>query len=207
MKTFWPTTKRADAGAGLVDFGDRTQIEIAGDDRARFLHNLCTGEIRKLAPGAGCEALLTNVQGKILAHVLIFSGPDSLVLETVPGQAEKILAHLDRYLIREKVELRRPFARLVRMVAGRSEVGVAARRPFRRTLSAGALVESPGHDRRLRDLAAAGRPGWPRGLFGLLPPHGCRGSRPESGAGGCPARRRRGVRGPAHRGRLPVFWP
>jgi folate-binding protein YgfZ len=92
-------------GAGLVDFGDRTLIEIAGDDRAKFLHNLCTNEIRKLAPGAGCEAFLTNVQGKIVAHVLVFSGPDSLVLETVPGQAEKILAHLDRYLIREKVEL------------------------------------------------------------------------------------------------------
>jgi hypothetical protein len=92
--------------AGLVDFGQRTLIEIAGDDRAKFLHNLCTNEIRKLPPGAGCETFLTNVQGKIVAHVLVFSGPDSLTLETVPGQAEKILAHLDRYLIREKVELR-----------------------------------------------------------------------------------------------------
>jgi tRNA-modifying protein YgfZ len=92
--------------AGLVDFSDRTLIEIAGDDRAQFLHNLCTNEIRKLPPGAGCETFLTNVQGKIVAHVLVFSGPDSLVLETVPEQADKILAHLDRYLIREKVELR-----------------------------------------------------------------------------------------------------
>ncbi len=91
--------------AGLVDFGKRTLIEIGGEDRARFLHNLCTNEIRKLSPGAGCETFLTNVQGKILAHVLVFSGPDSLILETVPGEAEKILAHLDRYLIREKVTL------------------------------------------------------------------------------------------------------
>jgi tRNA-modifying protein YgfZ len=93
-------------GAGLADFSHRTLVEMTGDDRSRFLHNLCTNEIRKLAAGAGCEAFLTNVQGKILAHVLVFSGPDSLVLETVPGQADKILAHLDRYLIREKVELR-----------------------------------------------------------------------------------------------------
>jgi hypothetical protein len=104
-KDFLTDYAALDSGAGLVDFGDRTLIEIAGDDRAKFLHNLCTNEIRKLAPGAGCEAFLTNVQGKIVAHVLVFSGPDSLVLETVPGQAEKILAHLDRYLIREKVEL------------------------------------------------------------------------------------------------------
>ena len=93
------------SAAGLADWRDRTQIEIAGEDRNRFLHNLCTAEIRKLPAGAGCEAFLTNVQGKILAHGLVFSGPDVLVLETVPGQSEKILAHLDRYLIREKVTL------------------------------------------------------------------------------------------------------
>ena len=81
------------------------EIEIAGEDRNRFLHDLYTAEIRKLPAGAGCEAFLTNVQGKILAHGLVFSGPDVLVLETVPGQSEKILAHLDRYLIREKVTL------------------------------------------------------------------------------------------------------
>lgn len=91
--------------AGLVDFSDRTQIELTGDDRATFLHNMCTNEIRKLAPGAGCEAFLTNAQGKILAHVLVFCGPESLVLETVPGEQQKLLTHLDRYLIREKVEL------------------------------------------------------------------------------------------------------
>ncbi len=93
------------SAAGLADWRDRTQIEIAGEDRNRFLHNLCTAEIRKLPAGAGCEAFLTNVQGKILAHGLFFSEPDALVLETVPGQSEKILAHLDRYLIREKVTL------------------------------------------------------------------------------------------------------
>jgi len=91
-------------GAGLVDFSDRTQLELTGADRAAFLHNLSSNEIRKLAPGEGCEAFLLNVQGKIVGHVLVFCG-DSLVLETVPGEAEKLLAHLDRYLIREKVTL------------------------------------------------------------------------------------------------------
>src|SRR4029079_7260390 len=93
------------AGAGLVDFSDRTLVELRGDDRHKFLHNLCTNEINKLPPNAGCEAFLTNVQGKILQHVLVFSQPESLVLETVADQAEKVITHLDRYLIREKVEL------------------------------------------------------------------------------------------------------
>ena len=94
-----------DVGAGLVDFGDRTLLELTGADRARFLHNLCTNEIRKLPAGAGCEAFLTNVQGKLLGHVLVFASDDGLLLETVPGQAERILSHLDRYLIREQVVL------------------------------------------------------------------------------------------------------
>ncbi|HTU27443.1 MAG TPA: glycine cleavage T C-terminal barrel domain-containing protein [Pirellulales bacterium] len=93
------------AGAALVDFNRRTLVELTGDDRARFLHNLSTNEIVKLPVHAGCEAFLTNVQGKILAHVLVFAEPDALVLDTVPGQGPAIVKHLDRYLIRERVTL------------------------------------------------------------------------------------------------------
>ncbi len=91
--------------AALVDLGPRTQIEIGGDDRAAWLHNLTTNEVRKLAPGAGCETFLTNVQGKTLAHALLFVGADAIVLETVSGQAEAISQHLDRYLITERVTI------------------------------------------------------------------------------------------------------
>src|SRR5215212_8473646 len=95
----------ARAGAAYFDLSDWTQIELRGDDRAKFLHNLCTNDIKGLAPGAGCEAFLLNVQGKILFHVLVFSEPEALLLFTVPGEAERLLAHLDRYLIREQVTL------------------------------------------------------------------------------------------------------
>jgi folate-binding protein YgfZ len=91
--------------AALVDLGHRTQIEISGADRATFLHNLTTNEVRKLAAGAGCEAFLTSVQGKTLAHVFVFVCPESLVLDTVPGEAETILKHLDHYLVSERVTL------------------------------------------------------------------------------------------------------
>ncbi|MGD9724239.1 MAG: folate-binding protein YgfZ [Pirellulales bacterium] len=93
------------SGAGLVDLGDRTQIEIAGADRAAWLHNLTTNEIRKLPAGAGCETFFTTVQGKMLAHALVFVGPESIVIDTVPGQAATLLAHLDHYLISERVTL------------------------------------------------------------------------------------------------------
>jgi len=90
---------------GVSDVSRRTQIELTGEDRATFLHNMCTNEIRKLAPGNGCEAFLLDAHGRVLAHILVFCRADSLVLETVPGQGPRILTHLDRYLIREKVEL------------------------------------------------------------------------------------------------------
>jgi folate-binding protein YgfZ len=91
--------------AALVDLGRRTQIELTGPDRAAFLHNLTTNEIRKLAPGSGCEAFLTTVQGKTLAHGFFFAGDEALVIDTVPGQSETILKHLDHYLVSERVTI------------------------------------------------------------------------------------------------------
>ncbi len=91
--------------AGVVPLPDRTQIEVSGNDSATFLHNLCTNNVRDLLPGQGCEAFFPNVQGKILGHALVFREESSFVLETVAGQATKLLAHLERYLIREDVHL------------------------------------------------------------------------------------------------------
>jgi folate-binding protein YgfZ len=95
----------ATTGVGLFEFGARTQLELTGDDRASFLHNLCTNDIQRLSPGSGCEALVTNAQGKVLGHVYVFCGAHSLVLETVPGAAASLMAHFERYHIREKVEI------------------------------------------------------------------------------------------------------
>ncbi|HUY88858.1 MAG TPA: glycine cleavage T C-terminal barrel domain-containing protein [Pirellulales bacterium] len=91
--------------AGLVDLSARTRIELSGEDRAAFLHNLCTNEIRKLPPGAGCEAFLADARGHVLFHVFVVCRPESLLVETMPGDEARLLAHLDRYLIREKVTL------------------------------------------------------------------------------------------------------
>jgi folate-binding protein YgfZ len=91
------------SGAGLVDFSQRTLLAATGNDRVKFLHSFCTNEIRKLPVDAGCEAFVLNTQGKILGHVLIFAEADALVVETVPDQAERLLAHWERYVIREDV--------------------------------------------------------------------------------------------------------
>ena len=92
-------------GAGLVDLGARTQIELTGKDRQTFLQGFSTNNIKQLQPGTGCEAFLTNLQGKTLGFVLVYCYGESLVLETTAGQAEVLTSHLDRYIIQEDVVL------------------------------------------------------------------------------------------------------
>jgi folate-binding protein YgfZ len=97
--------KAATTSAVLFEVSARTKIELRGQDRASFLHNFCTQDINRLPIGQGCEALLLNVQARILAYVRVFARQDSLWLDSEPGLGPKIVQHLDRYLITEQVEL------------------------------------------------------------------------------------------------------
>ena len=89
----------------LFALSDRTQIEITGADGAKFLHNFCTNDILGLEPGQGCEAFVTNVKGRVLGHVFVFVGEESIWLETVPDSENALISHLDRYIITEDVAL------------------------------------------------------------------------------------------------------
>jgi folate-binding protein YgfZ len=92
-------------GAAVFDFSQRTRIELTGLDRASFLHNLTTNDVKGLQAGSGCEAFFLDARGHVLAHVFLIAGGESIVIETLAGQNEQLLNHLNRYLIREKVEI------------------------------------------------------------------------------------------------------
>ena len=92
-------------GAGYVDVSNRTKLEFRGDDRVTFLHNFCTNDIKRLPPGQHCEAFVCDVKGHTLGHISVYCEEAALWIDTVPNQAAKLLAHWDRYLIREKVEM------------------------------------------------------------------------------------------------------
>lgn len=96
--------------AVLFDLSQRDQLQLSGKDRAKFLHNFCTNEIKNLQPDHGCEAFLTNVQSRILGHIFVFNHEDSLWIDTAPGASEAIINHLDRYIILEDAhfEMRTP---------------------------------------------------------------------------------------------------
>jgi folate-binding protein YgfZ len=90
---------------GVVTLDGWSQVQLTGGDRVKLLNNMCTNDLRRMKTGQSCEAFLLDVRGKISAHVLVVAGADDLTILTVPNQAERIIAHLDRYIIREDVQL------------------------------------------------------------------------------------------------------
>jgi folate-binding protein YgfZ len=87
----------ATRSVALANRSDRVRIELTGPDRAKVLHNLTTNDIKRLAPGRGCEAFLTSGQGRTLAFLLVQAEEDRLLLRSDPGTAEAILGHLGKY--------------------------------------------------------------------------------------------------------------
>jgi glycine cleavage system T protein len=96
--------------AALFDISHQGKVEASGADAATFLHNLCTNEVKNLPAGAGAEAFLTTGQAKIVAFVVLYrtllpQGPSVFHLDAGPGMGERVIQHLDRYLISEQVKL------------------------------------------------------------------------------------------------------
>lgn len=91
-------------GAAMAPLA-RNVLRVAGADRVKILNNLATNDIKLLAEGQGCESFLTNVKGHVVGFVTVFATADALLLETAPGQVEKLIPHIDRYIIREDAAL------------------------------------------------------------------------------------------------------
>jgi tRNA-modifying protein YgfZ len=92
--------------AALFDLSDRGKIELAGKEALLFLHNLCTNDVKNLAVGMGGEAFLCTAKAKVVAHFFVSHyQTDVLLLDFESGQAEKVLNHLNHYLISEQVEI------------------------------------------------------------------------------------------------------
>jgi tRNA-modifying protein YgfZ len=94
------------SGRVVVELTDWSSISVTGADRQTFLHNFCTNDVKRLVPGTSCEAFFTNVKGKIVGHGVLSCRESELVFIGMPGQASQLVAHLDRYIIREDVALR-----------------------------------------------------------------------------------------------------
>jgi len=91
---------------GLMDFSNRGFLEFTGPDRVSYLQGMISNDLRNLLPGQGLYATLLNVQGKVLGDTRVFCTANSFLLDLWEPLKEKILNHLNRYLVADEVEIK-----------------------------------------------------------------------------------------------------
>ena len=102
---------------GVVDRSWVPSLEVSGEDRVRFVNGLVTCDVSQPATGEGCYGFFTDTKGKVLADVAVLVHEDRLLLELSPGSAEAIAAHMRKYVITDRVEIR-PDERVCLAIAG-----------------------------------------------------------------------------------------
>jgi folate-binding protein YgfZ len=85
--------------------GETGWIRVTGSDRVRWLNGMVTNGIQQLATGEGCYNFVLNAQGRIQGDLTAFMLEDSILLETGRDQVPALLAHFDRFIIMDDVEL------------------------------------------------------------------------------------------------------
>ena len=88
-----------------IERTSRFRIRVEGPDRHKFLHNLTTNEIKRLAENTGCEVFVTSPQGKTLAFVQIHNLGDSLLLRGDAASLESLQPHLAKYGMFDEITL------------------------------------------------------------------------------------------------------
>lgn len=92
-------------GAAWLDLSARGRFLVRGRDRARYLHNVTSTDIKKMTPGSACYAFVLTPQGRIQADAHIFCFPEHFLLDTEPELREKIAPLILKYKVADQIEL------------------------------------------------------------------------------------------------------
>ena len=112
-------------GVGLHDRSYRGLIEITGGDRAAWLHNLTTNDIKSIKPGHGLYSFSLNIKGRVLFDGNVLALPDALLLDIDRRWLSPAIEHLGKYIVMEDAQLTDrsgDFARLALVGPRASEV-------------------------------------------------------------------------------------
>ena len=90
---------------GIMDLSHRGLLQFTGPDRLSFLQGMLSNDLRGLQTFDGQYAALLTQQGKVVADVRVLCAMNSFYLDFWDFLKEKILGHLDRYLIADEVEI------------------------------------------------------------------------------------------------------
>lgn len=148
-------------GCGIADLSWRGRLELLGADRHRFLNNYLTCDVKGLTPGDGAYGFFTNPQGRILSDAVVLAQEDRLWIEVGPGQEEPISAHLRKYILADRVEVRTLDDTLPILVLGpQSEVVLGADLSALGEAWRHARVAVHGTEAVLQRRGLAGAPAW-----------------------------------------------
>ena len=120
-------------GAAVHDLGWMRRVAVRGEDRFRWLSGMVTNTVNDLFPNSGAWNLVLNAQGRIQGDLTVWRGAKSslrcaaspeaasqerrpaaghtlrrrieLELEIAADQYEKLMAHLNHFIIMDDVEL------------------------------------------------------------------------------------------------------
>ena len=83
---------------------DRLLLEVAGEDRASFLHGMLSNDVTGLGSGGGAAALLLTEQGRIVAQMNLLVLDDRILLDLTSGACERLRPALERFIVADDVE-------------------------------------------------------------------------------------------------------
>src|SRR5208283_710277 len=121
-------------GAALHDLGWMRRVAVRGEDRFRWLSGMVTNTVNDLFPNTGAWNLVLNAQGRIQGDLTVwreeeelsplrrnplaaspgegdqllgtpFAGESGLELEIAADQYEKLMAHLNHFIVMDDVVL------------------------------------------------------------------------------------------------------
>src|SRR5947209_6915606 len=105
MSTTLDAYHAASTSAVFHDRSDRVRLDVTGPDRAKFLHNLTTNDVKRLPAGQGVEAFVTSPQGKTLGYVTMLAADDRILVRTDPGGTAQIWPHFQKYGVFDDVAI------------------------------------------------------------------------------------------------------
>jgi folate-binding protein YgfZ len=92
-------------GRAVANLPDWSSFTLTGAERQRFVNNFCTNDMKSLTPADHRETFFTDVKGRIIGHGVLYADVEKLIFIGPPNQSAALIEHLDRYIIREDVQL------------------------------------------------------------------------------------------------------
>lgn len=96
------------SAAGVIDLCNQAMLQFTGSDRLSYLQGMLTNDLRQLKMFEGQQAAILTQQGKIIAVVRVLCAMSSFYLDFYAPLKSSILAHLNRYLVADDVEIHDP---------------------------------------------------------------------------------------------------